>query len=732
MNYPHNLLSNNLKNTIGLSFFSLLLFFVIPRDPVNSFFFGFSKTRLALMFSFTLLFVGLITTLLLLRRNQLGEQKLITSLVGISKSDPWRERILFFAVLAILLGILLIYELITTKDAFKQQIFLRLLPPTIFAIGFSWQVVNFDLFRSSRRRWILTLVLVIFSSAIGISLQYFLLSKVEKYEYVDTWIFSLGYLGIVLSALIFMTQLTSTPSEKRAGWLLVLFTTFILFWLQWSLYPLRHWPGQRYLAILAPTIIFSMVILTKLVFDIKENLAPINRKRVLVLLQITAVSISLLLLFSYYKVATNHAQILNYSSRFTDQRSYLKFAKNAYLTNFRYVGDHNRMPLYPYFQGLFYQPGLTDSQFFEQGKQINIILSLVLLGLMFLIYRKYLPPFESVLLTGIIAFSLYIFKAAYFQAEILYYFLVFLAFLFMLDMFRRPNLFFAVGTGVVLGLAHLTKASILPGFIIFIAVYLTKLFITIIRKKLSKTLDGHGLRTNLLQLVYLLLVIISFILVLLPYIRQTKTIFGRYFYNVNTTFYIWYDDFTQAKEADQAHQFRKNWPSHLEPDQIPSLRGYLREHTSDQIMERIYLGIISQLENIRDQYSVTNYHISYIAIFLIILLLDLPNSIELVKRYPYLIIFSILFFLGYLAAFVWYAPISPERRFTYSLFIPFMFSLFISLKELTDNQSIHLKKSHGIDLKLFLSRINFIILLTLIINIWFVLSERMYFDRYGA
>lgn len=100
----------------------------------------------------------------------------------------------------------------------------------------------------------------------------------------------------------------------------------------------------------------------------------------------------------------------------------------------------------------------------------------------------------------------------------------------------------------------------------------------------------------------------------------------------------------------------------------------------------------------------------------------------MVRKYPYTVLFGVLFFAGYLAAFVWYSPISPERRFTYILYIPLMFSIFTAVKELSWNQP----RGGWINIKEFASASNLLIALTLVINIQLVLTERMFFDRYGS
>ncbi len=43
----------------------------------------------------------------------------------------------------------------------------------------------------------------------------------------------------------------------------------------------------------------------------------------------------------------------------TDQGAYLDYAKKMAETQFQFVGDRNRMPLYPSLMALFYQPGIS-------------------------------------------------------------------------------------------------------------------------------------------------------------------------------------------------------------------------------------------------------------------------------------------------------------------------------------------------------------------------------------
>jgi len=226
------------------------------------------------------------------------------------------------------------------------------------------------------------------------------------------------------------------------------------------------------------------------------------------------------------------------------------------------------------------------------------------------------------------------------------------------------------------------------------------------------------------------LVFLVFLAVIFPYIQAMKAQFGHYFYNVNTTFYVWYDDNFQAIQAEKEYHFADAYPSQMSADELPNLRNYLRTHSLEQILGRIGFGLNAQVFNILSPFSVSNYQLSYLAILVMIFLADLKRNLRLVRLHSSQVSFSVLYFIVYLGAFVWYSPISPERRFTYGLYLPFLLAVFLALKAMVRNQA---REGRGkIDLRLLVNAANFVIFLSLVVNIYLVLTERMYFDRYGA
>lgn len=681
---------------------------------------------------FLLIMSILIAALYTFKRKPEYEFKLSQRIQNLSSRTFARELVLPAAAFIILLGLFFFIELIITSDVQRKQIMLRLTPIMFFVVGVSWQILSYGSFKDYRKKWLSVICFTALATTIGGVLQVALLGQLDRPYTLDADVIKLSQLCIALISFAFFSKLFSERRKDKAVWFLLLILISILFILQWSFHPQKYWRSKHYFALLTPIAVFSIAFFTMLVFDLWAQLHIDIQRKLKVTAQIGVMFVFILLSLLYYDVTIQHSKTLNYATNFTDQAEYLLFAKNARILNFNYTGDHNRMPGYPFLQALFYRSGMSDAEFFEQGKQINILLSLILLVCMFLIFLRYLSKFESWLLILIIAFSLYIFKAPYFQAEILYYFLSFLAYLLMLKILIRPNIWLAITTGIIMGLAHLTKASILPGLIIFAFVFVTKETVSVIQEKKLNKLDTQRFRKTLISFSYLLVVFIFFITTIFPYLQAMKIRFGHYFYNVNLTFYIWYDDLSQIYEGEAENHFAEKWPSHLPEDEIPGPRKYFREHSLLQIADRFWLGMEEQLNNIKSQFSVTNYHLSFLMILILVFLANVKNGLKLTRRYPYIIGFPILYFSSYIMAFAWYSPVAPERRFIYMLYIPFMFTAFKAIKELAQNQLSANRETSTIDLVKFVNASYLVISLSLIINIWLVLTERMYFDRYGA
>lgn len=191
------------------------------------------------------------------------------------------------------------------------------------------------------------------------------------------------------------------------------------------------------------------------------------------------------------------------------------------------------------------------------------------------------PRHYAVNALGLTAFGVFVFKAAYVQSEILYYLLTFTVYLLAWRLFRRPQWGLAILTGALVGLTHLTKASVLPGLVVFLVFYpLDALW-----QKFQ-----HGRKSFSRSVVISVLVPIAFLAVVFPYISKSKEVYGQYFYNVNSTFYIWCESWKDVELTVKAAGDRDGWPD-LPPEEIPSLKNYLRDHSAAEIGGRIATGI---------------------------------------------------------------------------------------------------------------------------------------------
>ena len=360
-----------------------------------------------------------------------------------------------------------------------------------------------------------------------------------------------------------------------------------------------------------------------------------------------------------------------------DQRAYMIFAISAYETNFHFTGGRNRMPIYPFMQALFYTPNLPREAYFELGKQVNIILStlsLFLLGAAF--FRRFSKIF-AIYAVLCIAFVSFAFKAPYFQAEILFYTVFALAFILSVEALSAPRLYKSAGVGILYALAHLTKASALPGIVLFVFCHvLMTIFLLLRRTKSREVLFKHVL--------FALTPVLSFCAVLFPYFSESHERYGSFLYNVNTTFYVWYDSWDEAKAGTRAAGDRQGWPD-LPDDQIPSMGKYLREHSGQEILKRFRSGI-GRLIGYGCYFKNSKHSFGYCSqIGLNLIVLSICTGILAVncpwrqlRRRLHVYGFMALFLCVYGLAFAWYMPlIGSGNRTILSLLIPFLWTVGI-------------------------------------------------------
>ncbi len=125
-----------------------------------------------------------------------------------------------------------------------------------------------------------------------------------------------------------------------------------------------------------------------------------------------------LFLLAYLHIADEQSAA-NDNPSYVDQSAYMNFARKVYESRFQFTGTRSRMPLYPWIQALFYAPELTEEQFFEQGKKLNIIISVVCLAVLGIAFFVRFPRLYASYAMLVIAYLLFALKAPWLQAELL-------------------------------------------------------------------------------------------------------------------------------------------------------------------------------------------------------------------------------------------------------------------------------------------------------------------------
>jgi hypothetical protein len=367
----------------------------------------------------------------------------------------------------------------------------------------------------------------------------------------------------------------------------------------------------------------------------------------------------------YFGGASYHSRHVNTAIDEGDQIEYIHFSKKAQLSNYTYMGGRNRMPIYPFLQSIINDTSLATEEYFLRGKLINICLSMILLAAIFMLIKICVGVRPAICLTLTYGFWVFIFKAGYFQPECLFYALNAFCFIGMLRLINKPSLGMAIAIGLLLGIAHLTKASILPAMGLFTVFFLGNALSTY---KWHKSFLFKGV-------LPVLAVWICFLIVILPYIKQNKQIYGHYFYNVSTNFAMWSDSLAEYQAGPRAHGDRHGWPD-MPDSEIPSMAKYLREHSYIDITYRLLKYGKGVIKECLTSYGYQYFVLLYLFWICMAIKMRFKEFWKWARSYPWLLSFVGSYFATYFLLYAWYGPIELGNRLILSQFLPFCFVLF--------------------------------------------------------
>ena len=389
-----------------------------------------------------------------------------------------------------------------------------------------------------------------------------------------------------------------------------------------------------------------------------------------------AAIVALALYFHIARIQNEKNNDLNQS----DQGAYIEFAISSYETRWQETGGRARMPLFPWIMALFYSPGMTEDAFFEIGKVLNTTMSGWIVCLLAAVFVRRFSLIYAIYASFCIAFLVFVLKSPYFQGEILLYGFFSAAFICAIDTLLKPSGWKGgLVVGILLALAHFAKAVGLLFLLLYFAAQCLQFVINYATRKLPSPPISQYLRSTLVPAV---VCAFAFLALLSPYLNESHQRYGLHFYNVSTTFYMWYDSWGEAKEGTKAAGDREGWPD-LPPEEIPSMRKYLQEHTLSQIADRFVLGASKLFGR---SCTITKYpyeygHCSQMLLGLLSLAVALPFLLWRCSRrklleHVGLACFVVGLLLLYTASAVWYAALGAAGpRALLTLAVLFFYTL---------------------------------------------------------
>ncbi len=383
-----------------------------------------------------------------------------------------------------------------------------------------------------------------------------------------------------------------------------------------------------------------------------------------------------LIVLLFALAAKRQGDRVNIDMSYIDQSAYMSYAKAMVQTRYEYVGGRNRMPLYPGLMSLFYKEGMSDGEFFELGKNVGIVIGLVGSVVAFLLFSKVSKPMDALVGTLVAMFTVLVYKAPYFQTEVLFYAINLVLFYLLLSLLRTPRLRTAALAGLVGGIGHLTKASVLPALVLAAALLVARGAVGFWRRHQGERALSSGSspsRVAIEHLVCLAVFVACFLIVVFPYIRTSKERFGQYFYNVNSTFYMWSDSWAEAKQWPASRGADGGSPGTPER-QDPSFSRYVQEHSLGDVLRRLVVGSVSLCHVAVRSYGFAEFLLVYLIALVLLFAQNESLRLSALKRRldPCALLFVAGYFSGYVLLYAWYTPIALGERFMLALFLPAM------------------------------------------------------------
>jgi hypothetical protein len=362
-------------------------------------------------------------------------------------------------------------------------------------------------------------------------------------------------------------------------------------------------------------------------------------------------------------MALVHADRVNTDPDRHDQDSYLDYAARQKESGFTLIGTRRQMPIYPTLQAVFYEPGASAAAHFARAKRVNIALSFGLSILLAWGLARLLPRAEARSLALVTIFFVIAFRAPYVQAEVLVYGLLFLQFLAMCRMWRRPTPALALVVGAVTAIGWLTKGTALLGLYVFLAALAVREAVRAFRLAAPRValvnvaLGGVSLAT--------------FLAAVYPYAKTSKAIYGAYLYDMSTRYVMWCDSWEQYCALNRRFGTHDIWKDHPPPE-IPTMQSYLATHSIVDIVRRTLGGVAEVVGNclISHGYALFFVLLLGFATALVVKNAELRAKVLRLRDPEWVGWFVLPYLALHLLVLGFYGPLGAGERFSLAMFLP--------------------------------------------------------------
>jgi hypothetical protein len=361
-------------------------------------------------------------------------------------------------------------------------------------------------------------------------------------------------------------------------------------------------------------------------------------------------------------MALVHADRVNVDPDRHDQDSYLAYAARQKESGFTAIGTRRQMPIYPTLQAVFYEPEASATAHFERAKRVNIALSFGLSILLAWGLARLLPRKEARNLALVTIFFVIAFRAPYVQAEVLVYALVFLQFLAMCRMWRRPTLLLALAVGGLTAIGWLVKGTALLGLYVFLAALAVREGVRAFRL---------GTRVAFGNVALGGVTFAAFFAGVYPYAKTSKAIYGAYLYDMSTRYVMWCDSWEQYCALNLRFGTHDVWKDHPPPE-IPTMRSFFATHSLGDIAVRTLRGLGEVVGNCLVSHGYALFFVLLLgfATALVAKNGELRAKVLRIRDPAWPGWFVLPYLLLHLLVLGFYAPLGAGDRFSLAMFLP--------------------------------------------------------------